>query len=364
MRNGSIPTHVWLVLGVAICGVSSAGAIFTHVDEIPPLLRASWRLQLTALLLAPLALWQFSNTQSEIRSKLVEPTTVKIVVASGAFLALHFGFWVTSLDYTSLTHSLLFVTAHPLVILIGMFFFVRKPNRLELLGGIAAFAGAAISMLDAGDVQGDRSVTFFGDQLAFLGAVFVVGYIVCGRILRDWMPLFLYAFPVTLIGGFLLIPASWLLESNFAEFGAFGYFGHSTLVWFVLLAMIAGVLGHTGLNYCLKYVSPLLISISVTLEPVLGSLIGWMFFSTGIPGLWTWIGGPILMVGIISIVYGEHLASNVKEPLAKETPASHPESVVLNPSQVTRSKQQTETSDKTFTKQTSIDNTYRLEVDE
>ena len=70
------------------------------------------------------------------------------------------------------------------------------------------------------------------------------------------------------------------------------------------------------------------------------------------------------MVGIISIVYGEHLASNVKEPLAKETPASHPESVVLNPSQVTRSKQQTETRDKTFTKQTSIDNTYRLEVDE
>ena len=128
--------------------------------------------------------------------------------------------------------------------------------------------------------------------------------------------------------------------------------------------MIAGVLGHTGLNYCLKYVSPLLISISVTLEPVLGSLIGWMFFSTGIPGLWTWIGGPILMVGIISIVYGEHLASNVKEPLAKQPPASRPESVVLNRSQLSRNKQQTETSDKTFTKQTSIDNTYRLEVDE
>ena len=84
----------------------------------------------------------------------------------------------------------------------------------------AAFVGAAISMLDTGDVQGDRSVTIFGDQLAFLGAVFVVGYIVCGRILRDWMPLFLYAFPVTLIGGFLLIPASWLLESYYAEFGA------------------------------------------------------------------------------------------------------------------------------------------------
>ena len=309
MNSGTVPAHVWLVLSVAICGVSSAGAIFTHVDDIPPLLRASWRLQLTALILAPLALWQFNQIDSEIQSKLFDVSTAKIIVASGIFLALHFGFWVTSLDYTSLTHSLLFVTAHPLVILIGMFVFVRRPNRLELVGGIAAFTGAAISMLDAGDVQGDRSVTFFGDQLAFLGAVFVVGYIVCGRILREWMPLFLYAFPVTLIGGLLLVPASYLLESDYSDFGAFGYLGHETLVWFVLLAFIAGILGHTGLNYCLKYVSPLLISISVTLEPVLGSLIGWMFFSTGIPGMWTWIGGPILMLGIISIVYGEHLTN-------------------------------------------------------
>jgi drug/metabolite transporter (DMT)-like permease len=298
-----------LVLGVAICGVSSAGAIFTHVDEVPPLLRASWRLQLTALILAPLALWQYNSIEEDDKKKLFNPSTIKILVGSGIFLALHFGFWVTSLDYTSLTHSLLFVTAHPLVILIGMFYFVRKPNRMELVGGIAAFTGAAISMLDAGDVQGDRSVTVFGDQLAFFGAVFVVGYIVCGRILREWMPLFVYAFPVTLIGGLLLLPASWLLESDFSTFGAFGYFSHHTLWWFVLLAFIAGILGHTGLNYCLKYVSPLLISISVTLEPVLGSLIGWMFFSTGIPGLWTWIGGPILMLGIISIVYGEHLTN-------------------------------------------------------
>ena len=309
MQSGSVPAHVWLVLGVAICGVSSAGAIFTHVDDIPPLLRASWRLQLTALILAPLALWQFNSIDEQVKSKLFEMSTGKIILASGAFLALHFGFWVTSLDYTSLTHSLLFVTAHPLVILIGMILFVRKPNGMELIGGIAAFAGAAISMLDAGDVQGDRSVTFFGDQLAFLGAVFVVGYFVCGRVLRDWMPLFIYAFPVTLLGGLLLIPASMLLEADYSQYGAFGYIGHETLVWFVLLAFIAGILGHTGLNYCLKYVSPLLISISVTLEPVLGSIIGWMFFSTGVPGMWTWIGGPILMLGIISILYGEHITN-------------------------------------------------------
>tara|TARA_B110001452_G_scaffold158084_1_gene131556 strand:- start:1360 stop:2331 length:972 start_codon:yes stop_codon:yes gene_type:complete len=309
MSGSSVPSFVWAVLGIGILGVSSAGAIFTHVDEIPPLLRASWRLQLTALLLAPLALWQWFATEKVIKKRVLEPKNLIIIIGSGFFLALHFGFWVTSLDHTSLTHSLLFVTAHPLVILVGMFFFVRKPSRMELMGGLAAFTGAGISLLDAGDVQGDQSVTFFGDQLAFFGAVFVVGYIVCGRILREWMPLFVYAFPVTLIGGILLIPASYLLESDFSSLGAFGYFTHSTLWWFLLLAFIAGILGHTGLNYCLKYVSPLLISISVTLEPVIGSLIGWLFFSTGVPGLWTWVGGPILMLGIVSIIYGEHLSN-------------------------------------------------------
>ena len=309
MSGSSVPSFVWAVLGIAIFGVSSAGAIFTHVDEIPPLLRASWRLQLTALLLAPLALWQWYSTETVIKKKALQSRNLSILVGSGFFLALHFGFWVTSLDHTSLTHSLLFVTAHPLVILVGIFFFVRKPSRMEVMGGIAAFTGAGISLLDAGDVQGDQSVTFFGDQLAFFGAVFVVGYIVCGRILREWMPLFVYAFPVTLIGGLLLIPASYLLESNFSSLGAFGYFTHSTLWWFLLLAFIAGILGHTGLNHCLKYVSPLLISISVTLEPVIGSIIGWLFFSTGVPGLWTWVGGPILMLGIVSIIYGEHLSN-------------------------------------------------------
>ena len=64
MSGSSVPTFVWAVLGIAIFGVSSAGAILTHLNEIPPLLRASWRLQLTALLLAPFALWQWTVYRS------------------------------------------------------------------------------------------------------------------------------------------------------------------------------------------------------------------------------------------------------------------------------------------------------------
>ena len=47
--QSNTPKWVWLLLTAAVFGVSSAGALFQQVDDVPPLLRASWRLQLTAI---------------------------------------------------------------------------------------------------------------------------------------------------------------------------------------------------------------------------------------------------------------------------------------------------------------------------
>ena len=112
-----------------------------------------------------------------------------------------------------------------------------------------------------------------------------------GRVLRPWMPIFLYAYPVTVLGAILLIPALWLIEPEFATFGVVGWTDGEFFIWFLLLALVAGLLGHTGLNTCLRYISPLVVSVSVTLEPVLGSIIsGWLLFDSGVPA-WTVTGG-------------------------------------------------------------------------
>lgn len=310
MESPKAPFWVWGLLVAAVCGVSSAGALFQHVDTVPPLLRASWRLQLTSLVLAPFFIYQWRRQESVVKTRMFERNTILIIVASGCALALHFGSWVASLDATSLTHSLLFVTAHPLIIIVGMMilavFFVghRQPTRLEIIGAFVGFSGAAITLLDQGHQQGGHTVTIWGDALAFFGAVFVVGYIISGRVLREWMPIFLYAFPVTLFASILLIPASWIFEPDFSSFGIIGWTDAEYFPWFLALALIAGLLGHTGLNTCLRYISPLAISTSVTLEPILGSLIGWAFFGSGVPGKWTWVGGPILVVGVLLVIYG------------------------------------------------------------
>lgn len=308
MSATSTPRWVWGLLVAAVLGVSSAGALFQHVDAVPPLLRASWRLQLTALVLLPLFLVQLRTMAPEVSAQFRTRRTWLLLTASGIALAAHFGAWVASLDQTTLTHSLLFVTAHPLVIVIGMALLassvsaVRSPRRNEALGAVICFVGAGITLLDTGSQQGDQTVTVLGDALAFGGAVFVVGYIVVGRILRTWLPIFLYAFPVTLIAALLLLPFSYSVEPGFSEFGIVGWTDGEFFVWFLLLALVAGLLGHTGLNTCLRYISPLIVSVSVTLEPVLGSMIGWLFFDAGIPGRWTWLGGLVLLGGLLTVV--------------------------------------------------------------
>ena len=224
--------------------------------------------------------------------------TVLILAGSGIALAAHFGTWVTSLDHTSLAHSLLFVTSHPIIIVIGTAIFVRKPHSLETAGALVGLVGAGITLLDAKD-SGD--VTLWGDFLAFAGAITVVGYIVAGRILREWMPVFVYAVPVTLLGGILLIPFSILMGESTS---AIGWVESDLLGWFILLAFLAGIVGHTGLNACLRWLKPLTVSFAVTLEPIIGAFIGWFFFDEDIPQKWTWLGGLILIFGIMLVIKG------------------------------------------------------------
>ena len=292
------PPLVWGLLVAGVLGVSSAGAILSHVDSVPPLMRASWRLQITVLMLLPFAIWQFKQMDVSSRERLKERRTILIILGSGVALAAHFGTWVTSLDHTSLAHSLLFVTSHPIIIVAGTALLVRRPHRLETAGAIIGLIGAAITLLDAKD---GGEVTLWGDFLAFAGAVTVVGYIVAGRILREWMPVFVYAVPVTLLGGLLLIPVSIFMGE---ETAALGWIESELLGWFLLLAFLAGIVGHTGLNACLRWLAPLTISFAVTLEPIIGAFIGWFFFNEDVPGKWTWLGGLILIIGIMFVIKG------------------------------------------------------------
>jgi len=299
------PAAAWLILSVAVIAVSSAGIVLQQMSEVPPILRASWRMQGTALILLPGFLYQLSrNSDFELNRN-----DAKLILASSLFLAVHFGSWVWSLDNTSLVHSLLFVNTHPLVVVAVMPFLGEVVRRGHIRGVALGFGGATISLMDLGD---GGQVSLVGDFAAFVGAVTVVGYILVGRQLRSkrGMPIFIYAFPVTLAAGIWLSFATVLFEgtsiSSVEPSGSlFGWSDPIWIVWIAYLSLGPGLCGHTGVNTVLRWISPIVVSIAMLMEPVLGAIIGWLWTDEVVLGLPTVLGGLMMMAGAITVTLQE-----------------------------------------------------------
>ena len=298
--RGPAPWTAWVLLGAGLLAVSSAGAVLQSMSAVPPIMRAAWRLQATALVLLPGFILQWRAASPALRGACLTPRTFAILSGSAVALTLHFALWVWSLDHTSLAHSLLWVTAHPLVFVIGMLLLRHPTRRGQIIGAILGFGGGALTLLD---ISGGSEVTLLGDVGAFAGGVAVVGYIVAASILRPWMPIFLYAFPITAAASLGLIIASLLTESTtltgLSELSVLGWLSVAWVLPVGYLALGPGLVGHTGINATLRHLSPLVVSVTLVMEPLVGSIIGWGLRTAGVPGVWTWIGGPLMIAGTV-----------------------------------------------------------------
>jgi len=299
------PIFAWALLGVALLAVSSAGVVLQSMSEVPPLLRASWRMQGTALILLPGFVYQFMRMDRGS----ISTRDWQVILASSTFLAIHFGAWVWSLDHTSLVHSLLFVSIHPLVLVLLMPVIGTAVRRGHVTGVLVGITGALMSL---GDVEAGGEVTVLGDAAAFLGAVTVVGYLLAGRHLRSvrQMPIFVYAFPVTLAAGIWLALAAVPLEgvsltSTLPEASLLGWSDAAWLPWIAYLSLGPGLCGHTGINAVLRWITPITVSITMLFEPVVGGIIGWLWTGDATLGLWTVMGGPLMLAGAIMVTIEE-----------------------------------------------------------
>ncbi len=299
------PAVAWLTLSVAVLAVSSAGIVLQEMSDVPPILRASWRMQGTALVLLPGFLYQLSRP-SEFE---LNRNDAKLILASSLFLAIHFGSWVWSLDNTSLVHSLLFVNTHPLVVVAIMPFLGEAVRRGHIAGVLLGFGGATVSLVDLGD---GGQVSLVGDFAAFVGAVTVVGYIMVGRNLRSkrGMPIFIYAFPVTLAAGIWLSFATAFFEGSSLSHmeptdSLFGWSDPIWIMWVAYLSLGPGLCGHTGVNTVLRWIPPIVVSIALLMEPLLGAIIGWLWTTEVVIGLPTVVGGLMMMAGAITVTLQE-----------------------------------------------------------
>ena len=327
-RKGSpskLCLYALLVLAVTMC--SSAGTVFLLMSEVPPFLRASWRLYAqTIVQIVP-----FVCEYRKLANKQGDDTIAKWrqhflwMLLSGFFLGLHFASWVWSLEHTSLAHSLLWVTMYPIVLnsghwvcfLVSQYLYLKwkeffeKPTWLETAGSIVGIGGAIVMLADVtvASSPNEKSPTIVGDMAAFMGAVTMCVYLLVGRWMRKWCPIWLYMTPVAFFAALTCTVASALFEGmSWGGLGATSWFGFLSPLYILFafyLGCGAGVGGHTLLNYLLTFLSTLVVSTSLLLEPLVGSLLGACFGLQSLPGLYTILGTPVLFAGLGMIIAGE-----------------------------------------------------------
>ncbi len=252
------------VLVVAVLAMSWAGPL-VRFTTAPALAIAAWRLVLSVAVIA-IALTvrrRWADVQGLTGGDWL------LALGSGTLLAAHFWSWIASLRWTSVASSVVLVNTQPaFVAALSALALGERADRRQWFGIAAAVAGAAV--IGWGDF-GRGADPFLGDLLALAGALFASGYYVIGRRLRQRLDLWVYIGVVYGVAALLLTAAA-ALESTVP------LTGYPRGDWLVFLALAVGpmMIGHTGVNYALRYLPAYVANLATLGEPVGATLIAWL----------------------------------------------------------------------------------------
>lgn len=294
------PFYLPIVIIIAILSVSTASLFIRLAQkEAPSIVIAAFRLTLSSLIIAPYAL---SKYKVEIKSLIINEYV--LILLSGIFLAIHFAVWITSLEYTSVTSSVVLVSTSPLwVEIVSPIFLREKITRSIFIGSIITFLGVTILALS--DSCSWRSGFYcpsfipliqgkalFGDLLSLAGAITVSGYLLIGRKLREKASLLPYIFLVYSVAAILLIGYMILIGETPQGYSPQIYF------WIFLLALIPQTIGHSSYNWLLKFLRAGAVAVITLGEPIGATILAILVFHE-IPGILKIGGVIVLLIGIL-----------------------------------------------------------------
>jgi drug/metabolite transporter (DMT)-like permease len=277
----------YIALFISIISMSFA-AIFIVSCKSPPLSIAFYRMLFTTLLILPLVILK-SNIKGEIKSLPRSNTLFMIII--GIILALHFAFWITSLTKTSVASSVILVTAHPILVApLSYYLLKERMSIVNIIGIVLSMSGVSILVLGNYSLS---PITLEGNILAILGGATAGIYILGGRISRKKVSISSYAFIVYSVATAVLLIICLSLNAPIYNLNPQDY-------WIILLmAIIAGIFGHTLYNWSLKYITASVASVALLGEPIGSSLFAFILpWIHQIPTIYTLIGGAITLSGI------------------------------------------------------------------
>ena len=252
---------------------------------------AFWRLATATLLVAILGL----ITRQPL---LLKRSQIPRFLFYGLVTALHFIFYIASLSYTTIAHTLAITYTSPIFVTIFSAIFLHEPLPPRKYIGISlTIVGIAIMAgfephYTACSLHGQCMA--LGDGLAVLSALCFSIYSIAGRGERDRHPLFRYTTNVYGMAALWLLPA----VLYFA-------FQHAYPLASVLAVLALGIfplgLGHTLYNAAIRKVHATYANLIATQEVTGGVILGIILLHE-IPSIATILGGVVTLAGIMSVL--------------------------------------------------------------
>ncbi|MGN7403472.1 DMT family transporter [Cytobacillus praedii] len=287
----------YAVLAIGVISVSTS-AILVKVSTAPSGVIAFYRMFFSVLFMLPVFLIKYVP---ELR--LITRRDWLFSIAAGVFLAFHFILWFESLNYTSVASSTVLVTLQPLFAFIGTYFFFKeKFSWKAILSGLVAVIGSVI--ISWGDFKISGSA-LFGDMLALIACALVTAYLMFGQSVRKRLSLVTYTFVVYSISSITLFIYVLIRQEPLVPYGT------SDWVYFILLALIPNLLGHTLFNWSLKWLSTSTISMAILFEPVGAAILAYYLLQEAV--VWTQALGGAIVIGGVSLFLLDERRIRLKE---------------------------------------------------
>lgn len=251
--------------------LSLTALVVRFADDVGPMSVGVWRLALALPILLLLM-------RRETGARLPSSRALWIASGAGVFFALDLAAWHVGILQTKVANATLFGNCASLLLVIWGIMVARTlPRGWQAWAILLAFAGSALLM---GQSYEASSAYLVGDLLSLLAGVLYTGYVLMMQRVRGeigpWSALAISSaagIPILLGCAFALgetiVPTNWTP--------------------LIVLALMSQIVGQGLMIWALPRFSPLVIGLTLLVQPVVAAIAGWLIFNERL--------GPIDMVG-------------------------------------------------------------------
>ncbi len=283
-----VPVRVyglWL-LALSATMWSPIFATYAGGDGIPSYLLTTGRLSVAAIALSP---WVWQHHRDDLRN--LGRNDLLLALVTGVLLAAHFNLFFSGLDLTSVLIAVTLANLSPLFAALFEVLLGERLTRPLVIGLIGAVIGSVFIGLGGEGGPDGVQRPLLGSVILLFSAATFAGYIVMGRKLRGALPMAAYIWVV--FGCAAVVSIGWLFITETQVLGhpPMGYF------WVLMLALVPQLIGHSLLNYVVRFLPATLVSTGNELLPVLSGGVAFLLFDE-VPTPLALLGSALVIVAV------------------------------------------------------------------